>query len=193
MFSAVIALIGVVVGISGTLFAQRLKGKEKFTEILYKERLTVYKEVFKRLAQIHIVLDQYQQNLIESEPKLHQIKGEAVDLGVAVLDGAGIVSDEVFNDAFNIAGTITNANTLAEILNSAAITTVNARLVQTIRKELGVKALSKEIIAIFEFPSNLLKKPGQRVLKKRGDADKPVHEHEDGGKKGKAEDENFLS
>ncbi|HHT9135982.1 MAG TPA: hypothetical protein ACFYEK_01930 [Candidatus Wunengus sp. YC60] len=59
IITGIFSILGVIVGICGTFFAQLFLRKEKFKEIIYKEKLSAYREIIEKLFDVVIGAHRY--------------------------------------------------------------------------------------------------------------------------------------
>jgi len=151
--AATFTLIGSAIGAGITIYIQLIMRREKFKEILYKERLPVYADIVKQVSEITFMAGQFEQQIQGQKNifKMDKLVRQVLCFDDTTRSAEYLISKEAFEfccdflTALNslgreIAKNPTSINTALERIHGSAIDVINA-----IRADLGVDKLSKSI------------------------------------------------
>ncbi len=163
IITGIFTLLGVFTG----FYSSMLLRKEKFAELIYKEKLVVYKKISESVLFISTsaLISSVQENTEERKKTVETLSDEVSKLMIEVLLNRFIISGDVFKACLKIVGTYDKKLTDEEKKNMTVVVHAN-ELINSMRKELGVDVLSQDIINAIEFNfKTLLKQRTRDVLK----------------------------
>ena len=148
IITGIFSILGVIVGICGTFFAQLFLRKEKFKEIIYKEKLSAYREIIEKLFDVVIGAHRYKAEKTIQDDK--EWTNKVSSFCITIARNEFVVSKDVYNLFSEFAKMLVKLKTIDDVTYTKMVR-YSTDIINTIRKDIGVDILSKDLEKTFQF------------------------------------------
>lgn len=147
LFTIAVALLGAFIGFQ----THKHYRKDKFNEVVYNEKMMLYKEISKIVSVIDYAAFSSRSLIIS--PSLREYSSRLFNI---IQDNQLILSNKLYSACLNLATLMTEIDVDSKFINKELVDAYSLAcntILNTMRKELGIEAISQDIVTILSTKS----------------------------------------